>query len=243
MGTRILLLAALSATAAMALVRGKVHESRTTARAPRPQLELPNPSEAADEASGAEGTPSAEGMRVVDDATGEPVPGARITFYRADWSTRTVEARATVLSDEAGRFEPAEGFPVYLLVIEAPGYPLTPFDLDEKERELRLGRGTTRTIAIVDEEGMPCPGAQVDVYGDYGQLLRLYTAEPDAQGNATLWLSGHESLLVRMQGCGYEDVDGTEVVLRPGYSIGGRVVDSAGRPVAGARVDIWQGSG
>jgi hypothetical protein len=243
--TRVLLAALAVTAAAVTFLGGEAGARQRCERSSAAKAEPMGTSPSAtDDPQQAGEVADASGMRVVDDLTGAPVAGARITFYRALWHEGTVELAAAAETDVAGRFAAPEDFPVYRLVVEADGYPPRAEDPDRGEREIRLDHGTTRTLTIVDEEGSPLAGAEIDVFGDtYRLMLRLRTERADSQGQATLWVAGNETLLVRFPGCGYEEADDDRVVLRRGYSIGGSVIDSANRPIAGARVHVAQGWG
>ena len=219
MGTRCLLLAAIASVAALTLLRGA---APAVARGLRPTAAIPEESPTAPE-------PLSERLRVLDDATGEPVAGAEVTFF---------ETGAKVRTDDAGRFDPF-AVEFYAFVVRADGYP--PMVFAREATVLRLRRGTWKTLTIVDEDGRPGAGATVEVYCD-GILLS--TAEADENGLALLHLVGTEWMRVRLAGHAYADVDRAgRVELGPSYTIGGTVVDTAGRPVAGARVHLWQGGG
>jgi hypothetical protein len=224
MGTRRLLLFALACAGAVALLRIERTEARSAARAPHRAEAVP----------GIE-SEGAGGPRVVDDATGDPVPGARLAFHRR-WEA---EPFSLAVTDDEGCFDPGTA---ERAVVRADGYP-TQLRAIEERGDLRLKRGVERTFTIVDDEGHPGAHAHVDVYGDYNLDILLSTAEADACGKVTLALIGSEAMLVRFRDSAYVEVRGDVVVLRPGYTLGGHVLDSAGRPVAGARVYVRQGDG
>ncbi len=189
------------------------------------------PCEITDAAAGDEEAPEVTRPRVVDAGSGAPVGGARLAFH--GW--RCEEPLATSETDERGEFDSPEDASV--LVVRADGYPPTKFDVDSATTEFRLGPGVRRTLTIVDEEGNPCPYAEVSVYGGWHLWLLLSTEVADARGVVDLWLAGGETLLVHFPGFAYEEPgEGTVVVLHPGFSIAGEVQDSAGRPIEGVRV-------
>jgi len=246
MGTRSLLLACLAATAAIILLCGTTAGTTRIPRAPRdghaPGTQaavLPAETEPVADAAAVSADP-----RVVDDATGTPVAGARVTLYQRCRVPRTALETDTYVTDEQGRFawirRPVDDW----LVVRAEGYPPATFYVSEIEPELRLSRGETRTLTIVDEDGNPGAYAQVEVHGDYGHMLRLYTECADARGLVTLRLTGGECILVRVRGYAVGSVtDSARVVLEPSFSIGGRVVDSTGAALGRAVVRISQGGG
>jgi len=227
MGMRLLVVVACAATlATVTLLRGE-----TSAR-PRAARERA-PCEVMEEgARGEEEAPEVTRPRVVDALSGAPVGGARLAFH--GW--RCEEPLATSETDERGEFDSPEG--ASMLVVRAEGYPPTPFDVGCATTEFRLGPGVRRTLRIVDEDKNPCPYAEVSMYGGWTPWLLLATEVADARGVAELWLSDRETVLVHLPGFAYEEPGrGTEVVLHRGFSIAGKVQDSAGRSIEGARVE------
>lgn len=229
MGTKILLVIVCTATAAVTLLGGEAPATPRSARAARGEDPREEPRK--------EGAAEVARPRVVDDKTGDPVAGARLAFH-----ARGADA-VSGTTDEAGRFDFPED-DVWAVVVRADGYPPTMFHLSQERAEFRLDRGTIRTFTIVDEDGNPGAHAEVDVYGDRGLSILLSSEVADMRGVVTLWLGGRETVLVRLAGYAYEEAgDGERVVLHPGFSIGGQVVDTAGRPVEGASVLVTDGGG
>lgn len=231
MGTKSLLVLAIAAATAVSLLGG---DSPATSRAARaaPLAEIPGDIRVEEGPPGAAPRP-----RVV--GTDGPVAGARLAFH--DWPAP--EPVATAETDWTGSFDlPAES--AWAVVVRAGGYPPKAFELEGAVPELRLDPGSARRLAIVDEEGSPGAYADIEVYGDYGLSLLLSRARADERGEAVLWLGGSERILVKLAGYAYVEADdGERLVLRRGFTIAGRVVDSAGVPVPGASVHLSQGGG
>jgi hypothetical protein len=172
--------------------------------------------------------------RVLDHGSGAPVADARVAFHVG--ATEVLCDR----TDGAGAFAvPDVEFDAF--VVRAEGYAPAAFARDASDLQLR--RGAWKKLKIVDEDGNPGIGAVVEIYAGYGFEILLATAEADARGVAVALLIGDERMLVRARGCAYADVRGERVVLSPAFTVGGHVVDTAGRPVAGARIRVWQGDG
>lgn len=231
MRIKALLVIVISATAAVTLLARK-------APAPPRSARTTPVGEERRETPGKEDTPETARPRLVDATTGDPVAGAPLAFHV--WPS--IEPPETAVTDENGRFDIPQDDP-WCVVVRADGYPPTMFYLFAEHMEFRLDRGESRTFTIVDEEGNPGSCAEVDVYGDHGLTLLFASERADGRGVVTLWLGGRETILVRLPGYAYEEAEGPLVVLKPGFSIGGQVVDSAGRPVEGACVRVSQGGG
>ncbi|HEX5136578.1 MAG TPA: hypothetical protein VFY93_06380 [Planctomycetota bacterium] len=227
MGTKSLLGFALAAVAALTVLGRESPATGRSPRATRAQVAAPaaQPADASPE-------PAAR-PRIV--GTDGPVAGARLAFFRRPDTVPVASAE----TDETGSFElPAARFSAF--VARADGYPPKLFRPDEEGgREFRLDPGFAKKLSIVDEEGNPGAHADVDVYADGDLWLLFSSTRADERGEATLWLGGRESILVRLRGFATERVYSDEtVVLRPGFSIAGRVVDTAGAPVPGATIDV-----
>lgn len=226
---RSLLLAAVAAVAGVTLLRG---EAPSPARSARPAAAVPEPTD--EEIAAGEAVARERAPRVLDDATGAPVADARVAFHRG--AAEVGDDR----TDGAGAFAVPDAL-FDTLVVRADGYP--PAAFPREASVLRLRRGEWRQLSILDEDGRPGIGAVVEVYADYRSEILLATAAADARGVAVIRLVGGEWMFVRFPGCAYADVHGDRVMLSPAFTLGGQVVDTAGRPVAGARVRVWQGGG
>jgi hypothetical protein len=185
---------------------------------------------------------------VLDKDTGAPVPGARLTLCRTSHDPPDVHWVGSFASDHAGAFSiPIPQADDCQLVIEAVGYPPQSKWFDPEEMEIRLERGDEVTLSITDAEGRPAGAAEVDALAG---TLRVGGVRADADGMATLRLTGDETLLVRFPGHAYEAIRRpplrdwpARVALVREYTIGGRIVDSAGDPLQGASVGLRQGTG
>lgn len=228
MGMKSLLGLALAAVAAMTLLS---NESPATGRSARAATHAVQPS---GQAAAAETTPEpVRSPRVV--GTDGPVAGARVAFFR--W--RDTAPTVVTETDETGSFDLPE-VEFRAVVVRAAGYPPKMFRHHEDLSDLRLDPGKIRKLTIADEEGNPGAYADVDIYGDYDLWLLLSSTRADERGVATLWLGGSEPILVRLRGYASRRIYNTDepVVLRPGFSIAGQVVDTAGAPIPSATIDV-----
>jgi len=193
-------------------------------------------------ASHRESEPPAAAGIVLDAETKEPVSHARVTLFALPDDLPAGEATATFVADDAGRFSvPLPQESACGLVIEADGYPPQACRLDPAGMTIPLDRGEDKTLAIIDDEGKRVDAAELDVFPYGGPMLRLQRIASDAAGAVTVRLSDGQFLLVRSSGYAYEEATGEEdVVLQPGFTIGGRIVDSSGQPVPGASVHLLQ---
>lgn len=198
------------------------------------------------EASSLEGT-------VVDEA-GRPVAGAQLYLYQTDpaqpGDLDPEERRTRVHSTHSGE----DG--TFLLEARRPGshavslyHPgfLTaslPVTLPARDARLVLRRGASLEVTVLDEEGLPLAGSEVQFlpssrpgHTDGSGKALLEALEPGRRRVAAA-TPGDEPL--RTVGAEVELVDGqrTSVVLRfsPGPRLTGVVVDGRGQPVAGAEV-------
>jgi beta-lactamase regulating signal transducer with metallopeptidase domain/protocatechuate 3,4-dioxygenase beta subunit len=203
----------------------------------------------------------------VENARGEPLPGARVVLEGGGDIGRTYEFGTR--TDDDGRFEwdgaPKEVMQFYLY---APGYEqkrnhLIPPDQDNvivlKAKRRVLGQ-------VVDAEsgapltrfrlaagrtlpGMRLPGLNDSFLADYPGLTD-YTA---ADGRFELELSEEETnaiqaeaedhaTLIELLPAAQDDVVNVTVRLKPSSSLRARVVDAAGRPVGGVSVTVTGGS-
>ncbi|HZF11130.1 MAG TPA: carboxypeptidase-like regulatory domain-containing protein [Thermoanaerobaculia bacterium] len=134
--------------------------------------------------------------------------------------------------------------PVRLVRVTAP----TPEPL---RIELKTGRSVTGRV--VGPRGEPVPGARVAQVEQEGAGSRVTgLEETDAKGVFRLTRVAAGTLRLEVSANGYRrrrtdgipiledrDVEGIEVTLDPGASLSGRVLDSRGEPVAGARVSAF----
>ena len=193
----------------------------------------------------------AEG-RVVDAATGEPVPGAVV-------STSDVNRVAT---DAAGRFR-LRGLTggvrvIGAVTVTAEGYleasPQLPFEKDEDHVELEVPLWAVpelRTVVgeVVDVEGRPVAGASLDLELASPSVYRV-PARTDAGGRFTFRAVDpthlRKRMRIRIAHPTYARSDAWVVAadldrplrltLESGRRVSGRVVDEAGLPVADVTV-------
>lgn len=105
--------------------------------------------------------------------------------------------------------------------------------------DLSLRRGGRAYAGkLVDLDGKPIHGAQVEALSRIGERLRISASvSTDAEGHYELWSAADAELEFRA--VGYSDAiprDESTHVLLPESVITGKVLDKAGQPVAGARV-------
>jgi protocatechuate 3,4-dioxygenase beta subunit len=192
--------------------------------------------------------------RLVDEVKRQPVPEAEVAVYRA--GTRFVASgrvrgarvgRARAGAD--GRFV-IEGVEPGKLILEAvaPGFidaQMPAFDAPggrNVEIELALRRGAVVAGRVLGPDGRPVPGARVSLSsGDR-------TTSSDKDGNYRLegvadglrtFIAEHDEYQRAVQDLKVELGDNRlDLRLAPGFEVSGRVVDAAGRPVAGAGVEF-----
>lgn len=188
--------------------------------------------------------------RVVD-ASGAPISGAEVSCHLSR------ELRTTTAEDgrfRLGSLDPTEARS--RISASATGYVSTTRTVTaetfgsaaEVEFDLVLLRGASVSGRVLDERGHGVVNAIV-TWGGYPNSIGPRIVCTDERGAFTLKTvpSGRQSIWARRDGLSADkitvDVPGPgeslstlEIVLRPGHRITGRVVDPAGRPVAGAQV-------
>ncbi len=198
----------------------------------------------------------------VRDVEGRPVPQAHVTAHHgrrlpveADASTARLEAR----TDRSGRYR-LEGLDADLFTItaSAPGF------LRADKPNIRIGStvdlvllpgGTTLAGVVVGAGGRPIGGATVRVELEPRFFPRGSVAITDATGRFELpGLSAGTYQVIAdaagfaptiQSGVGIEDgvkTAETELVLLPGATLTGRVIDGEGRPLR-ATVDLQEANG
>lgn len=195
----------------------------------------------------------------VIDTEGGPVPGAQV------WA---VQQRTPIhtTADDAGAFT-IEGVAVGALqvIARAEGYALGGMAgnaIADGDITIVLPPPDSLGIRVVTEGFEPIAGARlltVTINNQFRVPVDDLTEtgfpaiRSDAEGHLAIpWVPAggfvqltighhrHAQTLVPYLGTG---LDQHPVVLRPGHPVGGRVVDAAGEPVAGARVSIFTRTG
>lgn len=196
---------------------------------------------------------SAVVVDVVDDA-GAPVDGATVELRGLDVQTATTAAgRARLAPVVPGGYQVAawaSGF--------APSYAFLPVAGDEATTRIALRRGARVAGRVVDASGAPVAGARVLYTGasDWniqpderldGQLTGAdgaFVFEAVGAGSVR-FVARHpdhapgSSSIITLDG--KTPRDGVEIALPAGVTVSGRVVDTAGAPVASARVRVGVG--
>jgi hypothetical protein len=217
------------------------------------------------------GRPTHVVLRIVDDATGAPIPGATAALHAQSEfpitglvpSDRTEAADAEgwvrIRADDLG-WEPT-WVGAFWTYVEAPGYGGVAVVDGRIDGEVRLSRSRRHVVQVLDALDRPVAGALVGARSSRtcGHMPDQRLAVSDAHGLATLadlgpagadpdamgwelWVAAPS-----IQG-DYHDVTlsafpGPPQVLRhlPSRPIEGVVVDTAGEPVAGAHVGTHDG--
>jgi hypothetical protein len=194
---------------------------------------------------------------VVDEVSGDPVPGAELRLAGPD-PRRYAGPFAPPHADGSGRFE-LRGVPAgegYALAARAPGYLEGRLDLPPVRPpgglsgvRLPLSRGARIAGRVLDPAGAPAPGAVVTVLAERAALEPRSSrpAGPDgafvveglADGPYQVGAERDKEALAELRpvvvarGAGPLDL---ELRLATAPPIEGRVTDEAGEPAAGAEV-------
>ncbi len=198
--------------------------------------------------------PAADLRGLVVDEAGEPVPGARVDLHWQAFLPEEPERPVgepilrTARADGAGRFE-LRGLPAGAarVGVAAPAFvPLAGVEVElprpaaAGELRLVLERGALLEGRVTSAAGEPVAAVRVGVGGaaaatnDDGRYW-LEGAAPGRQ--EVLFLHPAYGRLARR----FEirpGVNVLDVAFEPGVEVAGRVVDDAGRPVPGARVEL-----
>jgi 5-hydroxyisourate hydrolase-like protein (transthyretin family) len=117
---------------------------------------------------------------------------------------------------------------------------------DQSDRQVLL-KGVKISGRVVDDQGRPIAGTRVvDTSRQLGFLEYVWRASTDAEGRFHIHLARGDGVHLTVQARGYQpaarqvaadpDLASVEFRLPPGKRLRGRVVDTHGRPVAGAQV-------
>ena len=191
---------------------------------------------------------------VLDGDSKAPVPGARVSREAglpppSDWEEQA--ARDESVTDAKGSFRlDGIGRGPVTLVARATGYgPGRREGVRAGSRsELFLFPGSTLTGTVRDEAGRPVKGATVRLQGD-GWLTPAPAETTDARGAFTVaGVEPGEYVVVAREGARAAAIDtvivpprseaSVELTLGAGGFASGRVVDGAGKALAGARVRV-----
>jgi protocatechuate 3,4-dioxygenase beta subunit len=197
----------------------------------------------------------------VMDVGGGVVAGARVRATEAVMSPEAAMAAPRVyvaVTGEDGGYELHLGRAQYSLRAEADGYaPAGDFLLlaADTTRDLRMSPAA-RISGRVIERGTRKPVADAELWlmmartgGGFG---RPRDVKSDGDGNfafndlepGTYRVGGRQGRMVGMSGpvslALAQAARDVEVEVHPGFAISGRTVDGAGKPVAGARLDLYK---
>jgi len=190
---------------------------------------------------------------VLDRETGLPVAGALVIDGQIFLSGRSAT------TDSAGHYT-LSGLQFLELRAEAEGYGQARVELSlesEATIDIELPRGDAAVGIVVDETGAPLAGIGVAAVipggqSPYRETRRASTAENGSFRIASLHPEGPHTLVVIEPGFARTHLDfdprlrrpdgvidlGT-IVLRPGRSIAGELVDADGAPVGGSSVHLF----
>lgn len=205
--------------------------------------------------------------RVVN-ARGEPVAGADVQEAVAssaallrDVLFRRLEQQAPALTGADGTFVVdrfGQGEPVRLRVAGdgfAPAEVWAIAGRDGEPVEIELRRVARISGTVKDAEGKPVPGGTVAPDGLHGEAGHFRWVRTDRSGRFEIEDAEPGRLYLRADARGHarsevmavdvapgEHLEGLEITLRKGYTLTGRILDGAGRPVQGAEVWALPGS-
>ncbi|MGC4122684.1 MAG: carboxypeptidase regulatory-like domain-containing protein [Myxococcales bacterium] len=184
-------------------------------------------------------------------SNGAPVAGAEVWAARYGFASRLSSLSPVAVTDLEGAFAGDVPPGRMELVARAVGYAearTEEFELgagEEREANLSLGQGGTVFGAVRDPEGAGVGGCKVEAFDTiHGRT----TAASDTGTGGQYWIAGvPQAIYLIVASCnagraelgGVRVADGAQVQvdLRLGAgTIAGRVVDSAGKPVAGAAI-------
>lgn len=190
--------------------------------------------------------------QVWDASTGRPISGARVRWIRVAQDGAKAEGALTVSGVE-GRYD-LEVTGAGFVAVAADGFqPRVELDLDGPRATLRhitLQPGRRVRGRVLLPDGRPATGGKVAVVSE-GELGSGWWPTPiRADGTFEehvafdrvcflVWADGHAPVRSRVLPRGRAPIDGVEVTARPGRHLRGRVLDSDGEPVVGARVHAW----
>jgi hypothetical protein len=175
-----------------------------------------------------------------DVARAEPVATGRISVGEVEAELAAREALAQAEGPSAGGPDTAAPLPRPAGAPAAGSLTLGARLLDERARPLSGGE---LVQWLVDESGLPRPGRSAAADPNGVVWLVLPREELPAQGSLTLEARGPGRARERVS-VARRSFEGTplvslgELLLGPGGSVSGRVLDAEGRPVAGALVGL-----
>ena len=194
---------------------------------------------------------------VIDQQTGKPVAGTKVTLGLGPLSTREEEPLVSTLTDEQGRFQFKGLDPgPYILIASRQGYARSPLRVVELEPrkaitlEVSLERLNKYSGTVVDESNSAIEGARIWLVGDSDQtpasnVSPLATSAHDGKfevfapanvGNLTLVTLARNYAPHRLPLP--QKSSGILVRLSRGLSVSGRVIDEHGTPISKAAITI-----
>jgi len=181
---------------------------------------------------------------VLDNATGEPLPGARVALCElADVTdgARDDSPFAAARTDETGGFRLPLDHAAVLRVVAADHLPEVREVEPAGDGLVRLVPATTRTFVVIDLWDRPVEGALARLRAP-GRVRPLGVARSDANGEFVMPVARGTTLQVGAPGYLLAEVTSPQgrwrrpVVLRPDAELAGVVEDEAGCPLSGVRV-------
>jgi peroxiredoxin/protocatechuate 3,4-dioxygenase beta subunit len=201
-------------------------------------------------------------LRAVSTKTSEPIEGVSIEYW-VRFGARIQEATISTGEDGTATMEWAPGATVNTLGLTARAPKLVPIHVlwdDQRHpiilpetKELRFESGTTIGGIVRDEAGHSIAGATVDVHGpptetdrpNYVFSIGSVTTNPEGRWRLDVAPSDLTKLWANVT-CPHYRNNGmpvsrdlnSVVVLTKGLTVRGRIIDTAGQPVRGARAAI-----
>lgn len=209
--------------------------------------------------------PASAQAGVVVDGRGNPVPGAELAYEQHDFRRSGLPKGLPAVSGADGRFRlmvpTTSGAEIVVKHEEfsPTRVPLPPAAASAPRPDVRvvLKKGAAVSGTVVDEQGQPLAGARVLMqidFSDHESVIRSSSDFPETVAGAGGRFSfehlppGRYDLVARADGLAPGFRPGIEVregrteldplVLSPGVTLEGRVVDTEGKPIEGARVSL-----